>query len=47
MYVLIFLNFVQGVFNVNPEKGMHLIEIANGVSVQDIVEATEAEFTVS
>ena len=31
----------------NPEKGLHLVEIADGVSVQDIVEATEAEFTVS
>ena len=38
---------MQGVFNVNPEKGLHLVEIADGVSVQDIVEATEAEFTVS
>ena len=39
--------YMQGVFNVNPEKGLHLVEIADGVSVQDVVEATEAEFTVS
>ena len=38
---------MQWVFNVNPEKGLHLVEIADSVSVQDIVEATEAEFTVS
>ena len=31
----------------DSEKGLHLVEIADGVSVQDVVEATEAEFTVS
>ncbi len=28
------------------EKGWKLVEIADGVTVQDIVEATECEFTV-
>ena len=33
-------------FNVDPENGLTLIEIADGVSVQEIVEATECGFEV-
>ena len=47
MPVFIVTFHLQGVFDVSSEKGLHLIEIADGISVQDIVEATEAEFTVS
>lgn len=37
----------MGVFNVDHEKGLTLVEIAEGVSVQDVVEATECEFQVA
>jgi len=36
-----------GVFNVDPERGLILSEIAEGVDVQDVVEATGCEFEVS
>ncbi|XP_064624578.1 succinyl-CoA:3-ketoacid coenzyme A transferase 1, mitochondrial-like [Lineus longissimus] len=36
-----------GVFNVDREKGLTLVEIADGVDVQQIIEATECEFEVS
>lgn len=35
------------VFDVDPEKGLTMTEIADGVSVQDIVEATKCDFQVS
>jgi 3-oxoacid CoA-transferase len=37
----------KGVFNVDAERGLRLVEIADGVSVQDIVEATGCEFEVA
>ncbi|XP_046339332.1 succinyl-CoA:3-ketoacid coenzyme A transferase 1, mitochondrial-like [Haliotis rufescens] len=37
----------KGVFTVSPEEGLTLIEIADGVTVEDIVEITGAEFKVS
>lgn len=36
----------QGVFDIDPEKGLILKEIADGVSLQDIVESTGCEFQV-
>jgi len=36
-----------GVFSVDREKGLTLIEIANGVSLQDVVDATSCVFEVS
>ncbi len=38
---------LQGVFNVNPDKGLTLMEIADGVDVQEVVEGTGCEFEVS
>ena len=39
---------VQGVFDVNPlDNGLVLKEIADGVSMQDVVEKTGCEFKVS
>ena len=38
--------YLQGVFDMT-ENGWKLVEIADGVTVQDIVEATECDFTVS
>lgn len=35
------------VFDVDHEKGLTLIEIADGVSVQDVIETTKCEFQVS
>lgn len=37
----------MGVFNIDHEKGLTLMEIADGVSVQDIIEGTGCEFEVS
>lgn len=37
----------MAVFEVDPEKGLTLIEKAPQVSVEDIKKATEAEFAVS
>ena len=39
--------FFQGVFEVSKENGLELVEIADGVEVQDVVEATGCEFQVS
>ena len=33
-------------FDITPEKGLVLSELADGVSVQDVIEATECEFQV-
>ncbi|XP_072173410.1 succinyl-CoA:3-ketoacid coenzyme A transferase 1, mitochondrial-like [Diadema setosum] len=37
----------MGVFDIDKERGMTLIEIADGVTVEDIVEHTECEFEVA
>uniref|UniRef100_A0A1I8JF47 Succinyl-CoA:3-ketoacid-coenzyme A transferase n=2 Tax=Macrostomum lignano TaxID=282301 RepID=A0A1I8JF47_9PLAT len=37
----------KAVFTVDPEQGLVLTEIAEGISVQDLVECTEAQFQVS
>lgn len=37
----------QGVFSVDKEKGLKLEEVADGVTVQQVVEATECEFDVA
>ncbi|XP_030851459.1 succinyl-CoA:3-ketoacid coenzyme A transferase 1, mitochondrial [Strongylocentrotus purpuratus] len=37
----------MGVFDLDSEKGMTLIEIADGVTIEDIIENTEAEFEVA
>ena len=44
---LTFVVSLQGVFDVDPDKGLILKEIADGVSLQDIVENTGCEFQVS
>ena len=36
----------QGVFDVDPNRGLILKEIADGVSLQEIVESTGCEFEV-
>jgi len=36
-----------GVFNVDHEKGLTLVEIADGVALQDVVDATSCVFEVS
>ena len=36
----------QGVFDVDNERGLTLIEVADGVSIQDVVENTGCEFEV-
>ena len=36
----------QGVFDVDPENGLILKEIADGVSIQDLVAKTGCEFIV-
>ena len=36
----------QGVFDVDPENGLILKEIADGVSMQDLVEDTGCDFQV-
>lgn len=38
--------YFQCVFDIDSERGLVLSEIANGQSVQDIVEATGCEFEV-
>jgi len=40
------VNFLQCVFSVDKEKGLTLVEIADGVSLQDIVDATGCVFEV-
>jgi len=37
----------KGVFQVDPTRGLTLTEIADGVTVQDIVETTDCEFEVA
>ena len=46
-YVCCFSIFTKAVFTVNPEEGLTLTEIAPGLDVQAVVEATECEFKVS
>ena len=41
-----FASCLQGVFTVDHEVGLTLVEIADGVTVQDIVESTGCEFQV-
>jgi 3-oxoacid CoA-transferase len=38
---------IQGVFDVDFSKGLTLIEIADGVTVEEIKSKTEAPFTVA
>ena len=38
---------LQGVFEVDHEEGLTLVELADGVSVQEVIEATDCEFKVS
>jgi len=37
----------KGVFNVNKETGLTLVEIAEGVTVEDIIMTTACQFEVS
>ena len=37
----------QGVFEVSKESGLTLIEIAEGVTVQDVIDSTGCSFNVS
>lgn len=37
----------QAVFEVNAESGLTLIEIADGITVQDVIDNTGCSFTVS
>lgn len=37
---------LQGVFNVDKEKGLTLVEIAEGVTVEDILMTTACNFEV-
>ena len=37
----------QGVFDVHPQKGLTLTEIADGVSVESVRAATGASFALS
>ena len=37
----------QAVFDIDKEDGLTLVEIADGVTIEDIVETTEAEFAVA
>ena len=43
---MLYLPF-QCVFNVDKEAGLILTELADGVSVEDVVEATECEFQMA
>lgn len=40
-------DFSQGVFEVDPENGLKLIEIADGVGIEDILMSTGCEFQVA
>ena len=42
-----FFPFPQAVFHVDKERGLILSEIADGATVQDVVEATGCDFEVS
>lgn len=46
-YGLIDTFFFQCVFEVDKEKGLTLIELAEGVKVEDILVSTGCEFNVS
>lgn len=37
----------KAVFNVDKEAGMELIEIADGITIEELVAATDAEFTIA
>lgn len=37
----------QAVFEVDKEKGLKLIEIADNVDVQNVIESTECEFEIA
>lgn len=37
----------KGVFNIDKDKGLTLIEIGDGVTVEDIIKTTGAEFKVA
>lgn len=39
--------FSQAVFDVDPEKGLTLIEVAEGVTVEEIIMSTGCDFEVS
>ena len=39
-------NSIQGVFDVDAEKGLTLIELADGVSLEDVTAATGCQFEV-
>ena len=39
-------NSMQGVFDVDAEKGLTLIELAEGVSLEDVRAATGCQFEV-
>lgn len=41
------INVLQCVFEVDPDKGLTLTELAEGVEVADIVQTTGCEFKLS
>lgn len=43
----VFFFCFQGVFEVSKESGLTLIEIAEGVTVQDVIDSTGCSFNVS
>ena len=45
--VVIFLTFLQGVFDVDKKNGLTLIELWEGLTVDDIRKSTGCDFAVS
>lgn len=45
--LLVLLFFLQGVFEVNKESGLTLIEIAEGIEVPELIMSTGCSFEVS
>lgn len=41
------LNFFQAVFEVDPEKGLKLIEVADGLGVESVLTSTGCDFDVA
>ena len=47
MYDILFLIFLQGVFEIDKEKGMVLTEIGEGFTVEDVQAATGCKLIIS
>lgn len=45
--IVIFLTFLQGVFDVDKKTGLTLIELWEGLTVDDIKKSTGCDFAVS